>query len=158
MLPPTFVVTSCEEDVADFVCDKCNTKVPSRTIEEIMIQYQKELTALKRTEFQNLSKFIDLIERQKRIFHEAHGNIFAVKIEIATAISKTWGLSPSVLPLEDRMNYFEEVTARMKILMPSESKFIYEICSSSYLAYFSNLLIHKHLCNSQAKQQSVEYY
>ena len=148
MLPPTFVVDDCRYDVLDFVCDNCNARIPSETIQNIVTQNERELISAGN----NISKYKEIIQKQRKIFHENHGIILTIKSKIAILIMSTYQLEDeeySTKLLIECINYCKEVAQNLKLLTPCEFDEMYPfdtrlLHSFFYFVYFIIYFIYSH--------------
>ena len=119
MLPPTFIVDVRCENFPDFVCDKCNARVPALTICHMITEDEKEWLRLDSSKCRDISKYKKILEKQRKIFHEGHANILNVKAFIIDRLPfGLKGVSNELLI--EYIKYFEEVAEYLKVLVPCE--------------------------------------
>ena len=119
MLPPTFIADDRCKNFPDFVCDKCNARVPALTVDDMITKDEKEWLRLESSECRDILKYKQILEKQRKIFHEGHASILCVKLLIVTWIE--YGLEKiSDELLNEYVKYFEEVAENLKVLMPCE--------------------------------------
>ena len=121
MLPPTFIVDNYNHNVPDFVCDKCNAEVPSKMILDMITQHEKEWLILDTSACSDISKYKEILHKQRKILHEGHGSIVNTKGSIIKWISNKHSLQQmSDELLNECMEYSEEFVENLKLLMPCE--------------------------------------
>ena len=124
MLPPTFSVNNRDDNLPDFVCDKCSAKVSQKTILDILERLEKERNvtlSLEPSESCDISQCKKILEKQRKILHEGHGNIVCVKILIVRRISNIDSFQHiSNELLMEYMKYCKEIVENVKLLMPCE--------------------------------------
>ena len=119
MLPPTFIVDNCNENVPDFICDKCNARVSQTTVLDMIAQDEKEWAMLESVTCCDVSKYKKILEKQRKILHEGHGDIVNVKISIVRCLANSLQEVSNELLIE-YMKYCEEVTENLKLLRHCE--------------------------------------
>ena len=121
MLPPTFIVGSLNRNLPDFVCDKCNARVSQITIMDVITQFEKELTMVEWNGCRDTSQYTKILEKQRKILHEGHGNIAKIKASIVSWISKMDKLEHiSKELLIEYIKYCKEIVEFLKLLTPCE--------------------------------------
>ena len=143
MLPPSFIVNNYNDNLPDFVCDKCSAKVPQITIMNTLTQLVKERdSTLKADESSDVSQFIKTLEKQRKILHKGHGQIVEVKISIVNGISNIDSFQHiSNELLIEYMKYSKEVIEIVNLLIPCEFQTIdsRSLFSLSHFAYWCNI-------------------
>ena len=129
-----------DENVPDFVCDKCSAKVPQIKILNILAQLEKEREVALNPSC-DISQFEKILEKQRNILHEGHGDIVDVKILLVSRISTLAGFQHiSDQMLIQYIKYCKEIVENVKLLMPCEFRTIdsRSLLSFSHFVYCYN--------------------
>ena len=157
MLPPTFVVDNRNDSVPDFICDKCNGKVSHITILDMLGQDEDEWSMLESSACCDVSTYTNILEKQRKIFHEGHGNIVRVKALMVKGIANSLKQISNELLIE-YMRYCKEVAQSLKLLTPCEFQMYpfdaRSLRSFSYFAYSYNIYF-IHSQKKRARNMSI---
>ena len=157
MLPPTFIVDKRNSGFSDYICDKCKKKVPQTAILDMFAQDEKEWAMLESNACCDVSKYKEILEKQRKIFHEGHANIVRVKALMVKRIANSLKQISNELLIE-YMRYCKEVAQSLKLLTPCEFQMYpfdaRSLRSFSYFAYSYNIYF-IHSQKKRARNMSV---
>ena len=140
MLPLTFI-DKVDDKVPDFVCDKCSAIFPMIKILMILAQLEEEREVALNPSC-DISQYEKILEKQRNILHEGHGDIVDVKILLVSRISTLNSLKHiSDELLIKYIKYCKEIVENVKLLMPCEFRTIdsRSLLSFSHFVYCYNI-------------------